>query len=223
MSERARGHRATSDDATLRLAEPGAAADLTTFVARARRVDPDGAARLLGAGEVLAVYVSPVHGTGAPTVLGLRTLALAGEHRLDTVVPLAALGDRLARPGAGPELPVPPVEATGAAWAGVSPPRAGWAPMGAVAPSVLAAAARAGIEEVATGVGAAAGAPAVAQLRAAVWGRAVPGTPDLPAGVAFAADALGFLADDDVAVFVSGPWWRATTSRGHVLARHPLV
>jgi hypothetical protein len=95
--------------------------------------------------------------------------------------------------------------------------------MGEVAPSVLAAAARAGIEEVAAGAGGASGAPAVAQLRAAVWGRSVPATPDLPAGVAFAADALGFLADDDVTVFSSGPWWRATTSRGHVLARQPLL
>lgn len=213
----------SADDGTLRLADPDTLADLVTFVARARRVDPDGAARLLGAGEVLAVYVSPVHGTGAPTVLGLRTLALAGPHRVDTVVPLTALGDRFARTTAGTEVPVPPMVATGAAWAGVSPPRGGWAPMGTVAASVLAAAARTGIEEVAAGAGAAAGAPAVAQLRAAVWGRAVPGTPDLPAGVAFAADALGFLADDDVTVFVSGPWWRATTGRGHVLARQPLL
>lgn len=213
----------SAGDTTLRLADPRALADLATFVARAKRVDPDGAARLAGTGDVLAVYVSPVHGSGAPTVLGLRTLALAGEHRVDTVVPLAALSDRLARDGVT-ELAVPPVQATGVQWAGVSPPRSGWAAWGQVASVVLASAARAGVEEVAAGSGAAAaGAPAVARLRAAVWGRPVPGTPDLPAGVAFAADALGFLADDDVAVFGSGPWWRASTSRGHVLARQPIL
>ena len=51
--------------------------DLETFLGRARRVDPDGACRLVVTGGVLAVYVSPVHGGGGPTVLGLRVLALA--------------------------------------------------------------------------------------------------------------------------------------------------
>ncbi|HZI98298.1 MAG TPA: hypothetical protein VFD41_12315 [Actinomycetales bacterium] len=207
----------------LRLADVGTATDLATFVARAKRVDPDGAARLLGAGAVLAVYVSPVHGTGAPTVLGLRTLGLRAPADVDVVVPLAALSDRLARPTEAAELAVPPAEATGVSWAGVSPPRGGWTPLGSVTAGVLAVAAHAGVSEVAAGAGPAAGAPAVAQLRAGVWGRAIPGTPDLPAGVAFAAESLGFLGAEDVEVFSAGPWWRATTLRGHVLARQPLL
>lgn len=206
----------------LRLADDDTLADLATFVARAKRVDADGAARLLGAGGVLAVYVSPVHGAGAPTVLGLRTLALAAPADVDVVVPLAALSDRLARPHDA-ELAVPPAEATGVSWAGVSPPRGGWTSLGSVPAGVLAEAARAGVSEVAAGAGPAAGAPAVAQLRAGVWGRSIPGTPDLPAGVAFAADALGFLAAEDMDVLSAGPWWRATNSRGHVLARQPLL
>ena len=209
---------------TLRFADDDTLADLATFVARAKRVDPDGAARLLGAGPALAVYVSPLHGPGAPTVLGLRTLGLAEPVDVDVVVPLAALGDRLARPSGAAELAVPPAEATGVSWAGVSPPRSGWKPLATVPAWVLADAARAGVEEVSAGTGPAAGAPAVAQLRAGVWGRAIAATPDLPSGVAFAADALGFLSGgDDVAVFGAGPWWRATTGRGHVLARQPLL
>ena len=42
----------------------------------------------------------------------------------------------------------------------------------------------------------------------------------VPAGGAFAAHALGFLAADDaVWVYETGPWIRLTTKRGHVLIK----
>ena len=84
-------------------------------------------------------------------------------------------------------------------------------------------AAEEGIAEVAAGTPSTSGAPAVAALRARVWGRPVPGTP-LPSGAAFVAHALAFVRETDppVGVFASGPWTRLTTPRGHVLARSPL-
>ena len=218
----------------LALPDAQALADLETFVGRARRVDPDGACRLVATGPVLAAYVSPVHGGGGPTVLGLRVLALAAPVDLDATVALAALLDRFPRvrpasgaasPGAATDadravLPVPPVSAV-ATWAGVTPPRSGWDAVGLLdAPALRESAAR-GVREIADGVPGEAAALAVAQLRARVWGR--PLTPDLsdvPAGTAFAADALGFLDDaEPVALYRAGPWVRATTRRGHVLAR----
>ena len=218
-------------------------ADLETFVGRARRVDPDGAARLVASGSVLATYVSPVHGGGGPTVLGLRVVALAAPLALDATVSLAALLDRFARlaaarstpphppPPDGPSmlLPVPPTGAA-ATWAGVTPPRAGWDPIGLLDAPALRERAADGVREIAAGVPPGAGAAAVARLRAQVWGRPLtPDLPDVPAGLAFAADALAFLDDprheqDPVALFRAGPWLRATTRRGHVLARRsPLL
>jgi hypothetical protein len=89
---------------------------------------------------------------------------------------------------------------------------------------VLRASAQAGVEEVAAGAGEGSGAQAVARLRALVWGRDVHGVPGLPAGAAFAADALGFLAPDEpVALHRSGAWRRLTTQHGHVLARTALL
>ncbi len=201
-------------------------ADLATFVGRARRADPDGAARLRGHGEVLAVYVSPLHGGGGPTVLGLRTLALARPSELDVTVPLAALLDRFARdPGAGPavQLAVPPAQALGVAWAGMSPPRQGWDAVGLVDAATMRRAAEAGVAEVAAGTPPGAGAHAVARLRAQVWGRPLAeGLDGVPAGVAFAADALGFTTDGEpAALYRAGSWVRVTTGRGHVLARTP--
>jgi hypothetical protein len=224
---------------TLHLDDHRSRADLATYVGRAARADPDGAARLVlvrrpGA-SVLAVYVCPVHGGGGPTVLGLRTFALAASGldadagQLDVVVALSALSDRLARREASPVLAVPPAEVAGVVWAGISPPRAGWSEVGAVPARELAEVAHRGITEIAAGAPDVAGAPAVAALRARVWGRAVgTGGARLPAGSAFVAHVLGFLTPtpqdgDDLAVRAAGPWRRLTTPGGHVLSRPPVL
>ncbi|HEY6796446.1 MAG TPA: hypothetical protein VI248_17355 [Kineosporiaceae bacterium] len=214
---------------TLRFPDALVAADLTTFLERARRVDPGGAARLVGHGDVLAVYVSPVHGGGGPVVLGLRTLQLGAPSAVDATTPLAALLAELARgaePARGPAAVVVPLERAGeATWAGTSPPRRGWQPVGAVEPQVIQERAQVGISDVAAGAPAGSGAAAVTALRARVWGRPLTqALPEVPAGVAFAVVALGYLdAAAPAAVYRAGPWWRVTTSGGHVLARRPLL
>lgn len=236
-----------SAGATVHLQDRHSLADLATYVGRAARADPDGAARLTvvrrSGGSVLAVYVCPVHGGGGPTVLGLRTIAVdsvevvdgsAGTAApLDVVVPLAGLSDRLARPQQGATLAVPPVELTGVRWAGISPPRAGWQEVGTVSARALSEVAHRGITEVAAGAPDVAGAPAVAALRARVWGRTVgDGAAAVPAGAAFAAQVLGFLTrsgagsadeDADVPVRAAGVWRRLTLPAGHVLSRPPML
>lgn len=207
----------------LRTLDAASAADLSTYVLRASRLDPGGAARVLAVGDVLAVYVCPLTGGGGPTVLGLRTTRLREPADVDVVVPLAALADRLARPENGTDVPVPPTEQA-AAWAGISPPRAGWEVVAALPAPALVQAAEAGIAEVAAGTPSTSGAPAVAALRGRVWGRPVPGY-DVPSGAAFAAHGLAFVRELDPPVEVrrSGPWTRLTTPRGHVLARSALL
>ena len=65
---------------------------------------------------------------------------------------------------------MPPNE-TAVPWAGISPPRGGWQALGEVGAGVLLDLARRGIDEIAAGTADVAGAPAVNQLRRAVWGR----------------------------------------------------
>lgn len=217
-------------DATrLIFVDPQVAADLRTFVSRARATD-DGAVRLQASQGVLAAYVCLLKprtlGEGTPTVLGLRTMPLAGgqtdiQTDIDVTVSLAAVADRLAR--MGPEdvvLPLPAVTVS-ESWAGIAAPRTGWSLSATVTADELEAAARRGIREVAELVPSSAGPHLVDAARAAVWGRAMPEVaPDLPAGAAFAALTLGFLTPEQPAgIYRSGRWLRISTPRGHVLVR----
>jgi hypothetical protein len=105
-------------------------------------------------------------------------------------------------------------------WAGISPPRGGWRPVGETTYGLLDATARAGIDEVAAAVPTGTGEQLVQRVRAEVWGRPIDGLEFVPAGASFAAASLGFLAEGEpIALYETGPWTRLTTRRGHVLVR----
>ena len=234
------------------LADAESLQDLGRYAARARALDADGAVRLQAVGPVLASWVCVLPGSGlmgTGTTLGLRTSALDVPAELDVVVPLAAVSDRVARPGERAVLPVPPMTVS-VAWAAVSPPRSGWQVVGSVGSETWQRTASEGIAEVADGTPEGAGSAAVAALRERVWGRVVPiaetnveadagvaggpasangdsvdrdggpGTPTYPAALAFAAYALGFLTlGGESTLATNGRWTRLTTPAGHALTR----
>jgi hypothetical protein len=206
----------------LQFTDPRDLADLRTFATRARSID-DGAIRLQASASVLAAYVCVLRprllGEATPTILGLRTMALAQPAETDVTVPLSAVLDRLARAGENDvELPLPPVNVT-ESWAGVGAPRGGWEIVGRLQDRELREAAEAGITEVAGIMPDKPGALIVNNARATVWGRELPGAGGLPAGAAFAALTLGFLADGEQQLYRAGRWFRLSGPRGHVLAR----
>lgn len=228
-------------NASFTLSSLPAAHDLSVLLGRALRLDEAGAVRLIADSGVLAVYVAVITPKGlldrGPTVLGLRTLALA-EGAFDVVVPIRSLQVRVdaalaavapgADPatavtqGADPSTPVTiglPATVSTIVWAGISPPRGGWQRMAPLVPTGFAAAARAGIEEVATAIPEGTGEQIVHRVRSEVWGRPLPEAEHLPAGTAFALESLGFLGDDLVQQFATGPWIRLSTARGHVLVK----
>lgn len=219
--------RTSGADTVLDLGDPRAIEDLRVFLSRARSVE-DGAVRLQAVGSVLAAYVLVMGpralGEPVPTVLGLRTAGLARPAQVDVTVSIASVFDRLARlGGSGTELELPPAQVR-APWAAVTPPRGPWAPEGTVDADAVRAAAEAGIAEVAGTVPDQPGAAVVQGVRAAVWGRDLEPCPALPAGAAFAAHLLGFMAPgEDLQWFSCGPWSRLSSSRGHVLCRRPAV
>ena len=212
----------------LLLADSGTAADLRTFVARARAAD-DGAIRLQGAGRVLAAYVCVMRakllGEGTPTILGLRTMALDAASDLDVTVSLASVADRLARMDADDvRLSVPPMTVN-ESWAAVSAPRGAWEEVATVDTETLITVAKDGVQEIGRIIPVNPGALIVNNARAAVWGRPIAGVGgELPGGAAFAAYALGFVAPGESGtVFRSRRWLRLSTGRGHILVRPTAV
>ena len=206
----------------LQFTDPRDLADLRTFATRARAVD-DGAIRLQASGPVLAAYVCVLRprllGESTPTILGLRTMALAHPADIDVTVPISAVLDRLARAGENDvELPLPPVTVT-ESWAGVGAPRTGWEAVGTLPDAALRRSAEAGITEIAAIIPDKPGALIVNNARATVWGRELPGGGGLPLGAAFAALTLGFLADGEQQLYQAGRWFRLSGARGHVLVR----
>ncbi|AMB58268.1 hypothetical protein [Microterricola viridarii] len=207
--------------------------DLQTYLARAGRVE-DGSVRLIAAGGVLAAYTAIFYPRGildeSPTVLGLRTFALTDSPSFDAVVPARSLLERLARAEAtlpvdsdaetGPITLSLPHQVSTVTWAGISPPKGGWHGQEPTDAALLESVAKAGIDEVAAAVPSGVGEQIVQRVRTEVWGRPIDGLEHVPAGAAFAALSLGFLAGDEpVALFETGPWTRLSTSRGHVLVR----
>jgi hypothetical protein len=209
-------------------ADPQTVADLRTFTARARAND-DGGMRLVAAGQVLAGYVSvlrpAVLGEGVPTVLGLRTMALAREADVDVTVSLGSVLDRLARmQGVDVEFSLPTTSVI-ETWAGILPPRTGWTPVGTVGCDRLEQSAREGVAAVARSLPERPGAPLVSSARTAVWGAPLDGVPGrVPAGAAFGAFSLGFLEPGtEATIHTHGRWSRLSSPRGHVLVKAASV
>ncbi|WP_246836219.1 hypothetical protein [Nesterenkonia sp. NBAIMH1] len=209
---------------TLKFAEAAALQDLSTYVARAKRIEQQGI-RLQAAGSVVAAWVpvmTPSSLMGRlPAVLGLRTMALGESSSADVTVELGSITERLARlTSSDLELALPPSQVN-APWAAVTPPRSGWEPQGTVTDALLRETAERGITQIADAVPSSAGAAAVEQVRERVWGEPVTQTPPIPAGAAFGALSLGFLGSDDAvtSVHTLGRWTRLTSKGGYILAR----
>lgn len=202
-------------------------ADLQAYLQRAKRLDPEGMVRLRAFGPILAAYVAPIFAgslmDSGPTVLGLRTCNLAEPGEVDSVVPITAVLDRLARltePNSDGKLLVnlPPTER--ASWAGIAPPRTGWVSDGTINEQVLTQLAKDGIEEVKNTLPEAVGGPIAARIRGEIWGKGIPQDPRIPTAAAFAAAGLGFLTEnEEVQVFNAEGWIRLSADHGHVLAK----
>jgi hypothetical protein len=144
----------------------------------------------------------------------------------DAVVPVGSLLERINRKldqvvdDAAPVTVTLPMEVHTVTWAAISPPRGGWRSVDPTTADLLGSVAKAGIEEVAEAIPTGTGEQIVHRVRSEVWGRPIEGLEHVPAGGAFAALSLGFLADTQtVDIYETGPWTRLTTDRGHVLIK----
>ncbi len=209
------------------LIDKQSALDLQAYLNRAKRLDPEGLVRLRAFGNVLAAYVAPIFSgsfmDNGPTVLGLRTIELAGDAEVDVLVQINAVLERIARVvdsnADGFTIEVPPVTLR-AAWAGISAPRSGWVQTGTINEAVLTQIARDGIAEVADTLPASVGGPIAARIRGEIWGRGIKEDVTIPTGAAFVAAGLGFMTEkEEIGIFHAENWVRLSTDFGHVLSR----
>ena len=211
------------------LADRETAQDLQAYLTRAKRLDPEGLVRLRAYGALLAAYVAPIFAgslmDSGPTVMGLRTCELAEEAEVESLVPISAVLDRLARVLDEPvwnnktaAISLPASER--APWAGIMPPRGGWTETGSLTEARISEIAKDGIAEVADALPEAVGGPIAARIRGEIWGKSIDLVSAVPTGAAFVAAGLGFLTEDEIVnVYEAEGWVRLSTMHGHVLAK----
>jgi len=217
---------------TLTLSPSQAVLDAQVFSERAARVN-NGSARLIAQGGFLQAYVGVLFPRGlldqTPTVLGLRVFKLATAAEFDVVVPLESLIHRLGVASDSGEAEFTlPAEVASLAWAAITPPREGWRRRRGIASSALRDAAAEGgakvaqaVAKVAQAVPESIGESVLQKVRAEIWGTALADNQQIPAGAAFAADALGFLTDKNMQVHTVGNWLRLTSGSGYVVVKKP--
>ena len=205
------------------LEDDHAVKDLTQFLQRLERAGA-GETRLRGDQDRLSVMgstLAPRHlDDPTPLVLVHRGVRLAQPiaNNFDVVVDTRSILDRLARLTAPPfTVPVPPMNLQ-AIWAGVTPPRSGWERTGSLDATSVTHVAEEGAKRVASLLPENPGQPLVDQARLTVWSLEM--APGVPAGAAFALDALGFVRDESpVRLHRNHTWTRLSTPYGEVFVR----
>lgn len=210
---------------TFTLASDPARLDAIQFLERASRVN-NGAARVIAVDDALLMYVAVLTPRGlldrTPTVLGLRVFALASSAAFDVIVPLESLIHRLKVTGeGGDQQTTVPAESPSLSWSSIVPPQGGWKRRLSVSAQSLNAAAAEGIARVAESIPDSVGESVLQKVRAEIWGAIIPGHKRIPAGAAFAAEALGFLGEKSLSVHTVDNWVRVSSRQGNVLVRFP--
>lgn len=208
---------------TFSLESDSARRDAIQFLERAARVN-NGSARLIADGAALQVYVGVLFPRGlldaTPTVLGLRVFRLVEPSEFDVVVPIESLLHRLqVGIDQGEATTRVPAEVASLQWAAITPPKDGWRRRLSVHSDALKAAAASGVAQVAQTVPETVGESVLQKVRSEVWGAMLPEHKRIPAGAAFAADALGFVTEGSLTVHTLDNWVRVSSKAGYVLVK----
>lgn len=198
--------------------------DLDTFIDRSGLMDND-AVRLVAKGTVVVAWVQVLAPRGlsdtTPTVLGMRGAELAAEAKFDIVVPIDSLRARFANSEEidGEFVVSMPMQAPSPRWKIPLPPQGGWKELGKVSAAELRGVADEGMKVIKRKVSKSTEEHIVRSYRSQVWGATINHTLGLPAGVAFAAETLGFFGDSTMTVSTRDPWIRVASTRGDILAK----
>jgi len=214
MTQRAAG----ADPLRLMVADPHERAGLGAYLGRLAALDDRGSARLQASGTVLGVWGGP-----PLDVVTLRPVELSEPvlTPLDRTVAVQRLAQRLSEAGPDGSVELPDV-VPGPAWAGLLPPRSGWAELATVPASAVRDAVRLGVDGFHRRVELLAEGertqPALQAVANQIWSR--PFVAGVPLRAAHAAELTGLLpVDGEVGVYESGAWLRLACPGGSVALR----
>jgi hypothetical protein len=151
----------------------------------------------------------------------MRGSELAVAAKFDIVVPIESLRARLANAAeteAGFVVTMP-LQSPSVRWKIPLPPQTGWESLGKVGASELATVVREGMKIIKRKIPRNAEEYLVRSYRSQVWGSTINNSLGMPAGVALAAETLGFFGDTVMSVSEKNPWIRLSSTRGEVLAK----
>lgn len=217
-----------SKSVTVTFASRELISDLSTFIDRSGLID-NSAVRLVAKGNLLVAWVQVLAPRGlndtTPTVLGMRGAELALEAKFDIVVPIESLLERFntAEETDTGFVVTMPMQAPTVRWKIPLPPQAGWESLGKIGASDLQNVVQEGMKIIRRKIPNNAEEHVVRSYRSQVWGTTINGTLGLPAGVALAAETLGFFGDKVMDVSAKDPWIRLSSTRGEILAKHTPV
>lgn len=210
---------------TLTFASREQISDLDTFIDRSGLLDND-AVRLVAKGNIVVAWVQVLTPRGlndtTPTVLGMRGAELLVEAKFDIVVPIESLRARFATAEEAETgfVVTMPAQSPSIRWKIPLPPQEGWSPLGKIGASDLSNVVREGMKIIKRKVPNNAEEHVVRSYRSQVWGAAINNTLGMPAGVALAAETLGFFGDTVMSVSSKNPWIRVSATRGDILAKN---
>lgn len=191
-------------------------ADLKVFLERAEKLGAANArVQVVDQTFVATIPVLAGGGLDGLQITALRVDSVREAQPHDQVVAIRSLLERIAHlaPGAAGPIEWPPASVS-APWAGIAPPRSGWQLVAEIELEYL----RASADET---LGALAG--LTTTTPEAVLAHALSQRDpqlDAPAGLAAAAQSLGFLIGEAPAKLARiGRWARLSTAHGHVLSR----
>jgi hypothetical protein len=155
----------------------------------------------------------------------MRGAELAVEAKFDIVVPIDSLRARFdnAEETAAGFVVTMPLQAPTVRWKIPLPPQVGWETLGKIGAPDLQIVVQEGMKIIRRKVPNNAEEHVVRSYRSQVWGTTINGSLGLPAGVALAAETLGFFGDKVMDVSVKEPWIRLSSTRGEILAKHTPV
>lgn len=201
-------------------------ADVRTFLTRALAVDPRLVVRVLAKPGMVGLYAGVIYPPtlldSSATVLGMRAYRVEGSTEFDAAF---RAGDLLAAldEGQDNQLVLDAEKATHSApWLGILPPLTGWEPAGEISATTVRTQAQLGMDAVAKALPDNPGHAVLETVRSRIWSSPLEPGSQIPTGVAFAAQALGFLPDSfegDLPVLKAGAWSRINFPGGFVLAK----